>query len=68
MFGGPTTLKNFEIAATSNISAAGIHTPAENAGFCDDADTYNRLKAEVMEKILKSAPKGLRARLASGNF
>ena len=31
-------------------------------------ETYNRLKAEAMDKILKSAPKMLRARLMSGDF
>ena len=67
MFDGPTTLRKFEIDA-GNISVAGIRNPAEIAGFCDSEETHNRLKAEAMDKILKSAPKALRARLACGDF
>jgi hypothetical protein len=68
MFDGPTTPKKFEIDATTRISFAAIHNPAENAGFCDDADAYDRLKTQAIAKILESAPKGLRARLESGDF
>ena len=68
MFDGPTTLRKFEIDTTSKISVAGVRNPAEIGGFCDSEETYNRLKAEAMDKILKSAPKMLRARMMSGDF
>ena len=68
MFDGPNSLLKFETDAISNISVAGMGILAEIGGFCDSEETYKRLKAEAMDKILKSTPKMLRARLESGDF
>lgn len=68
MFDGPNTLRKFDTDAQSNISVGGFGCDAENAGFCDSNEAYQRLKREAMDKILKAAPKHLRARLTSGDF
>ena len=68
MFDGPNSLLKFETDAISNISVGGMGLMPEIGGFCDSEETYKRLKAEAMDKILKSTPKMLRARLESGDF
>jgi hypothetical protein len=64
MFDGPKNLdRKIETTSQSILSQIGI--PAENAGFLDDNAAYEQLKKEAMANILKSAPKGLRKRLAA---
>ena len=64
MFDGPKSLNRiFETNTQSVLSEIGIH--AQNAGFLDDNEAYQQLKKDAMENILKSAPKGLRRRLAA---
>ncbi|MFP6713440.1 MAG: hypothetical protein VB913_17295 [Rhodospirillales bacterium] len=64
MFDGPKSLNRiFETNTQSVLSEIGI--PAQNAGFLDDNEAYQQLKKDAMENILKSAPKGLRKRLAA---
>ncbi len=64
MFDGPKSL-NRKIEDASHTILSEISIPTQNAGFLDDNEAYQLLKKDAMENILKSAPKGLRKRLAA---
>ena len=69
MFDGPTTTpRSIEISEISKISIDAISSPIETAGFADSNEAYQRLKQQAMDKILKAAPKHMRALIESGGW
>ena len=69
MFDGPISkIRKAEIIEQSNVSYNGIGFSSENAGFLDSNEAYQQLKNQAMEKILKSAPKHMRAQIESGSW
>ena len=69
MFDGPTTNQaTLTASELGNISLDAINSPIENAGFVDSNAAYQRLKKDAMEKMLKSAPKHMRALIQTGGW
>ena len=67
MFDGPQIANPkaeiIDQSTRSNIATQGL---AENAGFMDYHETYNQLKKEALEKILKTVPKHVARMIESG--
>ncbi len=56
------------VSELGNISLEAISSPLENAGYVDSNEAYQRLKKDAMEKMLKAAPKHMRALIESGGW
>ena len=71
MFDGPSnnpsnSLATLTVSELSTVSIEAISSPTENAGFVDSNEAYQTLKNRAMEKMLKSAPKHMRAMIQAG--